>query len=411
MEAIMSTKTDLNKRPLITALAAIALLFLIGSSTDAQTVGASAGAAPSAAPSVETTDSAAAKRSEEPKISFDEKDQTILYIESNGERFAVNTVTKSITKIGPTAAADEPQGVTKTAAAPAQTDEKEDFYAYESGEEPFDVRLVNIPTPRKVPKGTWNMSFTHRFSQPIRPLSESGRALLGFDSMSASSFGISYGITDKLYVSAYRSPLCQRGLCRTIEIGVGYHFTDQNEKSPLAISAYASIEGNENFSKQYNYNLQTMISRRFGKRLFLFFSPALHLNSNGGRRFNPKPDDYFPPATVADTFKLPKHGASFGMGASVRITPSVMAMFEFTPRTGFKLGHVDPLFDNEFNVVGFKNISHPAMGIGVQYSVGKHSFTLTLSNTQTTTTSRYNSSNLVLSPKHLIIGFNLFRRW
>ncbi|MEQ1606664.1 MAG: DUF5777 family beta-barrel protein [Pyrinomonadaceae bacterium] len=350
----------------------------------------------------------AAKKADGVKITFDEKDPTIMIVESNGERFRVNSITKQIEHV---ALAEIPAQDAPPVAIAQQEELKEDYYAYEPGDEPFDYRLVNVPTPKKVPKGTWNMTFSHRFSQPLQPFSESAPGLLGLDSMSVSSFGISYGITDKFYVQAFRSPLCQKGLCRTIELGVGYHITDQNKKSPVALSTYASVEGNDNFTEEYTYNLQLMLSRQFGKRVFAFFSPALHLNTNGQRRFNPRPDDYFPAATVANTFKLPTHGASFGMGASVRITPSVMAIFEFTPRTGFKLGKVDPIFDPSFNVVGFKNVSEPEMGIGLQYSIGKHSFTMTLSNTQTTTTSKYNSSNRVLSPRHLIIGFNLFRRW
>jgi len=345
------------------------------------------------------------------KVTVDDKDSNYMIVESNGKRVRINTITKSVENLTPADETNAPAAADVTPTAVAPDEPKEDYYAYESGDEPFDYRLVNVPTPRKVPKGTWNMSFTHRFSKPLHPLSESGPGLLGFDSMSASSFGVSYGITDKLFVSAYRSPICQRGLCRTIEIGLGYHVTDQTKRSPVAMNLYASVEGNENFTQEYTYNLQAMVARRFGKRLFLFFSPAVHLNSNGQHRFNPRPEDYYPPADVANTFKLPTHGASFGMGASFRITPSLMGIFEFTPRTGFKLGRIDTLFDDNFNVVGFKNVSKPSMGIGFQYSIGKHSFTLTMSNTQTTTTSRYNSSNLVLSPRRLIIGFNLFRRW
>lgn len=355
---------------------------------------------------------AAEKRLDDIKVTFDEKDPSIMYIESNGEKVRVNTVTKAIENVTPAATKDG----TATSSAPTaktatQDEEKEDMYAYEAGDEPFDYKLINVPTPRKVPKGTWNLNFSHRFSQPLHPLSESGKSLLGFDSFSASSFGIMYGITDKFYVSAGRSPLCQKGLCRTIEVGFGYHFTDQSKRSPIAFSAYASVEGNENFTQEYTYNLQAMLSRRIGKRVFLFFSPAIHLNTNGQRRFNPRAEDYFPEATVANTFKLPAHGASFGFGAQVRITPRVSAIFEFTPRIGFKLGRVDPIFNPNFDVIGFQNISKPEMGIGVMYTIGKHSFTLTLSNTQTTTTSKYNSSNLVLSPQRLILGFNLFRRW
>ena len=365
--------------------------------------------------STQTDQVAAVKKEPAVKITFDDKDPSIIYVESNGERYRVNSITKAIELVANTAAAapaTAPADPEKTAAAAQDKDDNNrDPYAYKSGNEPYDYRLVNVPTPKKVPKGTWNLSFNHRFSQPLRPLNQSAPALLGLDSFSASSFGITYGITDKLYFTGYRSPVCQKGLCRTIELGLGYHFTDQNEKSPLAVSAYASIEGNDNFTEEYTYNLQTMISRRFGKRVFAFFSPAVHLNSNGQRRFNPRPTDYFPPATVASTFKLPTHGASFGMGIQVRITPSVSGIFEFTPRTGFKLGRVQPVFGTGFSIVDFTNISEPEMGIGLQYRIGGHAFTLTLSNTQTTTTSRYNSSNLVLSPSHLIIGFNLFRRW
>lgn len=382
-----------------TSMMAVAALFIQSVSAQNSAKGLS---------SVPIGDPISAARADGVKITFDEKDPSIMIVESNGEKYRVNSVTKHIDRVV------APEASVQTVTPPAtivQDEPKEDYYAYEPGDEPFDYRLVNVPTPKKVPKGTWNMTFSHRFSQPLQPFRESGPGLLGLDSMSVSSFGISYGITDKFYVQAARSPLCQKGLCRTIELGVGYHITDQNKRSPVALSTYASVEGNDNFTEEYTYNLQLMLSRQFGRRLFAFFSPALHLNSNGQRRFNPRPDDYFPAATVANTFELPKHGASFGIGATFRITPSVMGIFEFTPRTGFKLGKVDPIFDPSFNVTGFKNVSEPEMGAGVQYSIGKHSFTLTLSNTQTTTTSKYNSSNRVLSPRHLIIGFNLFRRW
>ena len=243
-------------------------------------------------------------------------------METNGEKLRINPGDRTVEKLSVAASAnavtevqDEPETVSALADG-SDEGQEESAYDFDSGYEPYDYRLINVPTPKKVPKGTWNMSFTHRFSQPLDPISESGPSLLGFDSFSVSSFGISYGITDKLYLSAYRSPLCQKGLCKTIEVGLGYHFTDQNKKSPIALSAYASIEGNDNFTEEYTYNVQAMMSRRFGKRVYVFFSPAVHLNSNGQRRFNPRAGDYYPPADVADTFNLPTHGASFGMGSS-----------------------------------------------------------------------------------------------
>jgi hypothetical protein len=350
------------------------------------------------------------------KVTFDEANPNIMIIESNGQKIRVDASKKTVEQLSELqtelAQATNSQPQKTKADATKKDDEKEDLYAYEEGDEPYIYRVVNVPTPKKVPKGTWNLNFSHRFSQPINPVKESGKLLLGFDSFSASSFGIMYGITDKLYISASRSPICQRGMCRTIELGLGYHITDQNKKSPLAVSVYASMEGNENFSKQYTYNLQAMLSRDVGKKLFLFFSPAVHLNTNGQKRFNPVATDYFPVATAAvAAFKLPAHSASFGFGAGYRIRPNLMALFDFTPRVGFKAGQVNPILNAAFEVIGFKNESQPAIGFGLQYNIGKHGFAFTASNTQSTTTSKYNSSNLVLSPKTLTVGFNLFRRW
>jgi hypothetical protein len=354
------------------------------------------------------------------KVVFDEINPNIMIVESNGEKFRVNSLTKSVEKIEmpPTEKVAEVPPIKQTpeeikeAEKARKKEESEAEWDFGSGEEPFDYRVVNVPTPKKVPKGTWNMSFSHRFSQPIRPFKESGKKLLGFDSFSASSFGISYGITDKLYLNAHRSPICQKGLCRTIEVGLGYHIADQNKKSPFALSVYGSVEGNENFTQEYTYNIQAMISHHFGKRIYLFFSPAFHYNSNGQHRFNPRAEDFFPPATDAVAkFKLPKNGTTLGFGATFMITPTLLALFDFAPRTGFKLGRIQPVYDEDFNVTGFTSVSHPTIGFGLQKNIGKHGFALTFSNSQTSTTSRYNSSNLLLSPKNLAIGFNLFRRW
>ena len=351
------------------------------------------------------------------KVVFDETTPGVVFIESNGERIRVDTTKRSVETMAAVTGESKPavpvdqQVAAKVPAAPAAKDKDDTKYDFDKGEEPYDYRVVNIPTPKHVPKGTWNLVFTHRFSETIDPIGTSVKDLLGLDSFGIASFGLSYGITDKLYVSAYRSPLCQKGICRTVEVGLGYNWLAHDKEHPIALTTYASIEGNDNFTEEYTYNLQTMISGRVGKRVYLFFSPAVHFNTNGQHRFNPRPKDYFPAATVANTYYLPANGTSFGFGASVLITPNVVALFDFTPRAGFKLGQIRPTLDSNFRVTGFINDSHPSIGFGIQRNIGKHSFALTFSNTQTTTTSKYNSSNLALSPKHVVIGFNLSRRF
>ncbi len=354
---------------------------------------------------------AVAKTVDGMKVTFDETAPGVVIVESNGQKLRVDTNKRTVEQLGDQPA---PAATTQPPASDANASKKqkgEGAFDFDKGEEPYSTRLINVPTPKSVPKGTWNLEFTHRFTQPVHPIEDSAPALFGLDSFGVASFGISYGITDKLYLSAYRSPLCQRGMCRTIELGVGYNILTQDADSPVAVSANASIEGNDNFTEEYTYNLQARLSARLGKRVYVFASPAVHINSNGQHRFNPRPSEFFPPAPIANTLDLGTHTASFGFGTAILIRPDILATFEFTPRIGFKLGRVVPIFDSQFRVIGFDPQSQPEMGIGIQKNIGKHSFALTFSNTQTTTTSRYNSSNLVLKPGRLIIGFNLTRRF
>jgi cytochrome c oxidase subunit II len=341
------------------------------------------------------------------KVSFDDQAPGVVIVESNGQRLRIDTGTKTVTRLqDATAPAPPASDISPTPAAPKV--EK----ARHTEHENYDYRLINVPTPKRVLRHSMNLYFTHRFTQPLRPLDQSAGQLFGLDSFGIASLGGFYGITDKLYVSASRSPLCQRGLCRTIEIGFGYHWLDEKGDSPVALSTYASVEGDENFRRNFTYNLQAMLARSVTKHVHLFFSPAVHLNANGQRRFDPRASSFFPPTPLADSFRLDKHGASFGFGVNARIRPSVSLLFEYTPRVGFKLGRVRPIFGaNSTQIVGFRNETEAAIGFGVQKDMGRHSFSLTFSNTQATTTARYNSSNLVLPPSKFIIGFNLYRRF
>lgn len=335
------------------------------------------------------------------KVSFDETEPGVVIVESNGERLRIDTRAKSVARLDSTE--------TTTASSPAPvvaTKERESSKT----QEPYDYHVVNVPTPKRVPRHSLNVYFTHRFQQPIKPLENSDDDLLGLDSFAVSSLGFTYGITDRLYANVYRSPLCQTSLCKTIEIGLGYHLLDEAGRSPIALSTYASVEGDDNFQRRFTYNIQAMIERSVTKYVHLFFSPAVHINANGNGRFNPRPED-LPVEAMAGNFRLGTHTGSFGFGVNARIRPSASLLFDYTPRVGFKLGQISPIIDEDTGAItGLRNNSEAAIGFGIEKRMGRHVFSLTFSNTQTTTTSRYNSSNLVLPPSKFSIGFNLFRR-
>jgi cytochrome c oxidase subunit II len=343
------------------------------------------------------------------KVSFDPNSPGIVFVESNGERIRIDTNAKTFMRAegaSPTVASTPDTSGTLIV---AQSDSRPRAAA-----EPYDYQLVNVPTPKRVPKGSLNVHFSHRFSQPINAegsdFGDTANELFGLDSFSVSALGFSYGFTDRLYGKVSRSPVCDRlFLCKTIEIGLGYHLLDEAGKSPIALSAYTSIEGDDNFSENYNYNVQVMMARSITKYVNVFFSPAVHFRANDSHRFNPNLTSFFGNPTFVGDLDLGKHTGSFGFGVNARIRPTASLLFEFTPRTGFKLGNVFPDF-LPGNVIQFTNNSEPEIGFGIEKRMGRHAFALTFSNTQTTTTSRYNSSNLGLKPSRYTIGFNIFRR-
>jgi cytochrome c oxidase subunit II len=324
-------------------------------------------------------------------VHFDQGSPGVVIVESDGGRFRIDTIARTVTPIE--SDGEEPPSPA-TARRAAETHGG-------SASEPYDYRIVNIPTPKRVPRHSLSVYFTHRFQQPVSGenvrFKDEASGLFGLDSSSVSSFGFMYGITDRLYAVAYRSPICQPGVCKTIELGLGYHLLDEAGRSPIALSAYASVEGNDNFSEEYTYNIQAMIGRSVTKYVNLFFSPAVHINSNAQSRFNPPPIGGMP-------FELGQHTGSFGFGVNARIRPTASLLFEYTPRVGFKQGAL--AFDDD--EVKYK--SEAEIGFGIEKRIGRHSFALTFTNTQGTTTSRYNSSNLALAPARVAIGFNLYRR-
>jgi cytochrome c oxidase subunit 2 len=337
------------------------------------------------------------------KVSFDPNAPGVAYVEMNGERLRIDTNAKTYSRVE----SKETAPAKKASEAQVLVSEKERKPHWTS--EPYDYQLINVPTPKRVPKHSLNLHFAHRFSDPIND--NGAQELFGLDSFSVSSFGFSYGFTDRIYGKVYRSPICTgSGLCKTIELGLGFHLLDEAGKSPIAMSAYTSVEGDSNFTENYTFNIQAMFARSITKYVNLVFSPAVHLNSNGNGRFNPAPVNFPGAEKIAQDFKLDQHTGSFGFGVNARIRPSTSLLFEYTPRIGFKQGRVDPIFDKNFNVIGFRNISEAEIGFGIEKRIGRHAFSLTFSNTQGTTTSRYNSSTFALPPSKLIIGFNLFRR-
>jgi mono/diheme cytochrome c family protein len=259
--------------------------------------------------------------------------------------------------------------------------------------EPADDYLFSMPTGRRLDRHGLYLNFTHRFAyNPAFSGTGNGDLLFGLDGYSVSSFGLRYGITDKLSVSAYRSPSV---ILRPIELGVAYHFADEHSGNPLNATVRASEDGQGDFSKNFTTNLELILSRSVTRRAQFYVVPTLSLDdrelvSNHGALQSRPPN-------------LPGFNAfSIAVGGALDIRPTVALVAEVIPTlvNGPELG-----------------IHRPAYAFGVQKRVLRHAFTLGFTNSPGTITSQRAGTRATFigdptadTPGGLFIGFDLMRQ-
>src|SRR5689334_8935691 len=82
------------------------------------------------------------------KVTFDEETPGVAIIEVGGERVRVNTLKKTVEHVNGSDA--ENVAAARPAAdkdKSAKQDDSESKYDFDKGDEPYDYRVVNIPTP------------------------------------------------------------------------------------------------------------------------------------------------------------------------------------------------------------------------------------------------------------------------
>ena len=113
----------------------------------------------------------------------------------------------------------------------------------------FDHYLVNLPTTLPYRRGGFSLRFSHRFTQPVLRSGQdcpdcAGIAdLYGFDSFSYSSLGGEIGLTPRLALSVYRSPLL-----KDYEFGGAVQLLTQGGSAPLSAALRASLQTRRLFS-------------------------------------------------------------------------------------------------------------------------------------------------------------------
>ena len=259
--------------------------------------------------------------------------------------------------------------------------------------EPGDDSVFTLPTGRRLDTHGLYVNFTHRFAfDPAFSGVARGGALLGLDGFSLSSFGFRYAVTNKLSVSAYRSPTF---ISRPIQMMTAYNFLSESTGAPLNVVGRLSLEGQNDFTRNFAKNFELILSRSLGRCAQIYFVPTVSL----GARHLFTPSSYGSAAIPT----LPGYTTlSTGVGGTFDIRPTVALVAEVIPT----VVNGEPL-----------GIHRPAYSFGVQKKIWRHAFTLGFTNSPATTVSQRAATRAAFlndpeadKPSGLFIGFDLTRQ-
>jgi len=180
-----------------------------------------------------------------------------------------------------------------------------------------DFTIVNLPTTLRLPRMKSAFRVTHRF---LRPLGQDD-----FGSLAEDLFGLDNGAIIGLeYRFGLMSGL-QGGILRTsdrtIEFFGQYNVLNQRSGDAVGLGVLASVDGTNNFRDIYSPAIGMAISRELGDHGAVYVEPVWVSNSN----LNDLPGE------DNSTFLV-------GLGARLRIRPTVYLTGEFSPRAGYSPG-------------------------------------------------------------------------
>ena len=210
-----------------------------------------------------------------------------------------------------------------------------------------DFTLISLPTGLRLP--TYGSAFrvTHRFARPLGAGSFGDLAgdLFGLDNGAIIGLEYRFGIVPNGQIGVHRS---SDG--KTFEF-FGQYSVLRGGPVGLELSALASVDGTNNFKDSYSPALGVIVSKTFGEHAAAYLEPIWVNNSNP-----------LPGAVVDDNSSL-----LVGIGARIRVRPTVYVVGEFVPR-----------------VAGYEPGVHHG-SFAIEKRAGGHSFQLNVSNSFGTT--------------------------
>jgi hypothetical protein len=238
-----------------------------------------------------------------------------------------------------------------------------------------DFTLIGLPTSLRLPTFRSSFRVTHRFTRPLND--DFGDVFADFFGLdSGASIGLEYrfGIIKNGQVGILRNN------SKTIQFLGQYSVLRQSAGTPIDLSAVVTIEGTNNFKDSYSPSVGAIISRTIRDVAALYVEPIWVNNTSA-----------LPKELVDDnnTFMV-------GIGARVRIRPTVYLVGEVAPRTGNT--EVSP---------GQSGVTHGSFGI--EKRAGGHMFQINFSNAFGTTMANIARGGGAQNDWYL--GFNISRKF
>ena len=233
-----------------------------------------------------------------------------------------------------------------------------------------DFSLITLPTTLRLPRFKSAFRVTHRFGRPLGQ-GDFGNLLedfFGIDSGAQVGLEYRFGIARGLQGGIYRTS------DRTIEFFSQYNLLQQKD-APIGLSVMATIDGTNNFRDSYTPSLGVIVSRELGSYGAVYVEPIWVINSN------PLPSEV---VDDNDTFIV-------GLGARIRIRPTVYLVGEYAPR----VGGYDP------------DVDHGSFGL--EKRAGGHTFQVNFSNGFGTTMGQVARGGTGRDDWYL--GFNISRKF
>ncbi len=345
-------------------------------------------------------------------VSFVEGSTSQIMVERDGKKYVVDLVSHEVRDSSASppnvAAADnristaDPQPAQNT--SPSETKEnKKSVYR------PGDDLVFSVPTGRPLDRHGFYINFTHRFPYEAAFTGTArGGTLIGLDDFAIPSFGFRYGLTSKISVMATRSPSI---IGRPIELMVAYNFLDEHNGNPINAAFRFSMDGQNDFEKNFAENFELIFSRSIGHRAQLYAVPTLSLNARpllGANSIIDAPIDQpchampVPPEDSAVGVRPCANIFSIGAALAVDIRPTVALVAEAIPTivNGSDLG-----------------IHRPAYAFGIQKKIWRHAFTFGFTNGPTTIVSQRTGTRATFlgdpsadKPGGLFVGFDISRQ-